>query len=97
MFRLIIVSLVGLILSKPLGKDVLDYLTEDMITFNTYRKDFLQLTCKLTIYSKMKYMWESEELDKYLNRTTNVIDYVQAVKDEMYKVCMSKVSSINVK
>jgi hypothetical protein len=95
--KLVILTILGYIISKPLGRDVLDYLEKDVITFETYRNDFLYLSCKLTIYSKLKYMWETEELDKYLNQTTLVKkDYINKVREEMMKTCMGKISSINV-
>jgi hypothetical protein len=98
MFKIVLLFLFKYLYSMPLGREVLEYLEKDVITFNTYRKDYLELSCKLTIYSKLKYMWEIEELDKYLNKTTlSPRDYINRVREEMMKKCMADISNINVK
>ena len=96
--RSIIVFIITLfyIFTKPITKDVLDYLNKDLITFDTYRKDLLKTACRLTVYSKIKYMWEKEILDQYLNKTQRVKDFVLELKRNMLEKCDKEQSSINV-
>jgi hypothetical protein len=82
--------------TKPLTKDVLEYLNKDLITFDTYRTDLLKTACKLTVYSKIKFMWEKETLDKYLNKTEKVREFVLELKNSMMEKCLKEQSSINV-
>jgi hypothetical protein len=99
MFLKKLICLIGLFIytsTRPFGKEVLDYLEKDALTFETYRKDYLHIACKLTIYSKLKYMWEKEELDQYLNKTDDKASYLRQVREEMMKTCAEKISSINV-
>jgi hypothetical protein len=84
------------ILSKPLTKEVLEYLNKDIITFNTYRKDLLKTTCNLIVYSKIKYMWENETIDKYLEKAKDKVGFVKAIKEKMFEKCSKEQSSINV-
>jgi hypothetical protein len=84
------------ILTKPLTKDVLEYLSKDIHTFKTYRNDLLKTTCNLTVYSKIKYMWEKELIDKYLEKAKDKLGFVKALRHKMYEMCLSNQSSINV-
>jgi hypothetical protein len=96
-FKIALLLVVNYITSRPLGREVLEYLDKDVITFETYRLQYLELSCRLTIYSKLKYMWEIEALDKYLNQTTlTPREYLGNVREEMMKKCMANISSINV-
>jgi hypothetical protein len=84
------------ILSKPLTKEVLEYLNKDIITFNTYRKDLLKTSCNLIVYSKIKFMWEKEEIDKYLEKAKDKVGFIKALKEKMLETCSKEQSSINV-
>ena len=95
--RIILLFLaIAKILTKPLTKEVLDYLKKDINTFNTYRTDLLKTTCNLIVYSKIKYMWEKEEIDKYLEKAKDKLGFLKALREKMYEKCHKDQSSINV-
>lgn len=93
---LLLLSIIAITNAKPLTKEVLDYLKKDINTFDTYRTDLLKTTCNLTVYSKLKYMWEKELIDKYLEKAKDKVGFVKALRAKMFEKCSQEQSSINV-
>jgi hypothetical protein len=72
---------------KPLSKNVLDYLEQDEETFKDYRNHFQFLSCKLMTYSKMKYLYENEMIDQYVNKTKRKGEFVDLLRERIMDYC----------
>ena len=90
-FLIIIITIILLCLSKiftkPLEKKLIDVLKKDQWTMENYKARYRYLSCKLIIYSKLKYMFEEEKIDTFANVTDNKKDFIDIYYDEMLKKC----------
>ena len=92
----LIISLVK-ILTLPLDKKTLELLKKDQLTMDNYRGQYRYLSCKLLIYSKLKYMFEKEKIDTFANQTENKKDFIEIYYQEMLKKCNGKIVDTDVK
>ncbi len=74
--------------SKPLTKEVLQYLDADKSTFSTYKGQFKVLACKLLTYGKIKNLYDEEIIDKYLNQTENKIEFLNLLQEKTQEKCI---------
>ncbi len=79
-----------LTICKPLTKEVLDYLDKDKETFATYKDNYKILACKLITYSKLKYLYDIETIDKYLNQTDDKMGFLNLAQSKMIDMCVDK-------
>ncbi len=75
------------IFTKSLDKKVIEVLKKDQLTLDNYKARYRYLSCKLIIYSKLKYMFEYEKIDTFANVTDNKKDFIDIYYDEMLKKC----------
>lgn len=97
LFTLVISFLLKLVVLKPLTKAVLQYLEEDKITFNEYRERYKEISCKLIVYGKMKFMYENETIDIYTNQTDNKRAYLDYLEKDLFDLCIEKHTDHQVK
>jgi len=83
-------------LSKPLSPKILELLDKDHFAFENFRVQYRYLSCKLMIYSKLKYMFELEIIDQFMKETPKKREFVDALYDEMLKKCNNKYSDNDV-
>ena len=83
-------------LTKPLSKKILDLLDKDQFAFENFRPRYRYLSCKLIIYSKMKYMYESEIIDQFMKETPKKREFVETLYDEMLKQCNKEMTDNSV-
>src|SRR5690349_5108259 len=73
--------------TKPLTPQVLEYLDVDISTFWDYRPKYKSLSCKLMVFSKIKYMYEKYIIDQYVNQTEHKREYLDLLHEKMYNFC----------
>lgn len=88
---LLLTILVIDILSKPLSPKILDLLDKDQLAFENFRGQYRYLSCKLLIYSKLKYMFEKEIIDQFIKETPNKREFMDVLYDEMLKKCNHRI------
>src|SRR4051794_41070474 len=81
--------------NKPLSPEVVTYLSSDMETFIDYRARYKYLNCKLLTYSRIKYFYEKEEIDQYVNKTRNRSGYLDYLRSSMFEHCMKAYKANN--
>lgn len=80
---------------EPLTKEVLEYLEKDEETFKSYKANYKNLACKVLTYSRIKYLYEKEEIDKYINQTQNRRGFVDYLQESIFNTCTDKYSDLN--
>jgi hypothetical protein len=73
--------------AKALDKKVIEVLKKDQLIMDNYSARYRYLSCKLIIYSKLKYMFELEKIDVFANVTENKKDFIDIFYEEMLKKC----------
>jgi hypothetical protein len=81
--------------SKPLTPQVIKYLEEDQITFTYYKENYRKLSCKIMTFSKMKYLYETKEIDKYMNQTQNQRGFLDYMQMTLENHCKDKYNDFN--
>jgi hypothetical protein len=71
-----LLSLFATFFSKALDKKTIELLKKDQFTMDNYKARYRYLSCKLLIYGKMKYMFETEKIDTFANQTLNKREYI---------------------
>lgn len=92
---LMIIIMLYLIKSKPLTPDVLKYLEKDQETFANYKQNYRELSCKIMTYSKMKHLYESKEIDKYVIQTKDQKGFLDYMEKSYQTHCNSKYEDFN--
>ena len=75
----------------------IELLKKDQLTMDNYKAQYRYLSCKLLIYSKLKYMFESELIDKFANQTEKKKEFIDIFYDEMLKRCNQRMTDNDVK
>lgn len=77
--------------STELGKDILETLNKDSDHMKNFKENYRRMSCKLLVTSKLRAMFETEELDKYTNRTTPEArpQFLDRLKEEYLNSCLS--------
>lgn len=88
---LLLALLVIEIFTKPLTPKILDLLDKDQLAFENFRGQYRYLSCKLLIYSKLKYMFEKEIIDQFVKETPKKREFMDVLYDEMLKKCNNKI------
>lgn len=88
---LILTLIVIEIITKPLTPKILDLLDKDQLAFENFRGQYRYLSCKLLIYSKLKYMFEKEIIDQFIKETPKKREFMDVLYDEMLKKCNNKI------
>lgn len=83
----IMILLVSLSISKPLTKETIDYLKADQEVLDIFHHNLRQMSCKLIAYSKIKSLYDSEEIDSYLNKTRYKRSFLNAFYDDLWSRC----------
>lgn len=73
--------------SKPIDKKLIEVLKKDQFTMDNFKARYRYLSCKLIIYSKLKYMFESEKIDTFAEVTENKKEFIDIYYNEMLKRC----------
>ena len=83
-------SLISQYSSTDLTKEIIDSLNNDHLRMKGFKENFRRMSCKLLVVSKIRALYETEELDKYTNRTTpeSRPKYVDKLREEYYDACM---------
>jgi hypothetical protein len=81
--------------SKPLTPHVIKYLEEDQMTFTNYKQNYRKLSCKIMTFSKMKNLYETKEIDKYMNRTENQRGFLDYMQLTLESHCNTKYTDFN--
>ena len=92
---LLLIAIINYICSKPLTQDVLDYLKTDQVTFSTYKLEYKLLCCKLITYGRMKYYYEMEEIDPFMNQTENKREFLDFLQKTLYDNCVNLYTDFN--
>lgn len=92
---IIILNFFILMNCEPLTKEVLDYLEKDEETFRSYKTNYKHLACKVLTYSRIKYLYEKEEIDKYINQTQNRRGFLDYLQESIFNMCTDKYSDLN--
>ena len=92
-----LLSLFTTFFAKPLDKKTIELLKKDQFTMDNYKARYRYLSCKLLIYGKMKYMFETEKIDTHANQTLNKREFIDIYYDEMLKKCNQRMSDTDVK
>lgn len=92
----ILINFLYQIITKPLSPKVLDLLDKDQLAFENFRGKYRYLSCKLIIYSKLKYMFETEIIDQFMNQTPKKKEFIDTLYDEMLKKCNNKMTDNSV-
>jgi hypothetical protein len=74
-------------LTKPLTPKILELLDKDILAYENFRGQYRYLSCKLLIYSKLKYMFEKEIIDEYIAQTPKKKEFVDVLYEEILKKC----------
>ncbi len=89
----IFLNMLGNSNTKPLTKDVLQYLEADKKTFSVYKEEYKKLACKLLTYSRMKNLYDEEVIDVYLKQTDNKMGYLNLLQSKIQEKCMKTLSN----
>ncbi len=83
-------SLLSQYVTTDLTKEIIDSLNNDHLRMKGFKENFRRMSCKLLVVSKIRALYETEELDKYTNRTTpeSRPKYVDKLREEYYDACM---------
>ena len=75
--------------SADLSKDVVETLQQDHERMKNFKENYRRMSCKLLVNAKFRAMYETEEIDKYTNRTTpeERPRYIDLVHNEMLNTC----------
>jgi hypothetical protein len=87
---LILTLFVIQIITRPLSPKILDLLDRDQLAFENFRGQYRYLSCKLLIYSKLKYMFEKEIIDQFIKETSKKKEFMDVLYDEMLKKCNNR-------
>ncbi len=87
---LLLFSLFSLYSFKPLNKETLNILKADQLIFDSFYQRLRGLSCKLIAYSKIKTLYDSEEIDKYLNQTRYKRTFLNSLNDHLLELCLEK-------
>ena len=88
-------SLILICESKPLTPEVIKYLEKDQDTFSNYKQIYRELSCKIITYSKMKHLYESKEIDKYVNQTIDQKGFLDYMQNSYLTHCNTKYDDFN--
>lgn len=85
-------------LTKALSPKIMDLLDKDQLAFENFRGQYRYLSCKLLIYSKLKYMFEKEIIDQFVKETPKKKEFMDVLYDEMLKKCNNRIqdNSVNI-
>jgi predicted nucleotidyltransferase len=92
---IIILNFLIFINCEPLTKEVLEYLEKDEETFKNYKANYKLLACKVLTYSRIKYLYEKEEIDKYINQTKNRRGFMDYMQERIFNLCKDNYSDLN--
>jgi hypothetical protein len=85
--RFVLLFLISFILTKPLSLETLDYLRADQQIFDEFHHRLRMLGCKSGAYSKIKSLYDSEEIDSYLNQTRYKRSFLNALESDLRVRC----------
>jgi hypothetical protein len=94
-FTILVFNLISTIICEPLTSQVLEYLDKDKETFLEYRSQYKFLACKVLTYSRMKYLFEKETIDGYLNQTINKRGFLDYMQENILNYCTGIYSDSN--
>jgi len=89
----IILSLVLIVFSKPLTKETIAYLKDDQNIMDGFHYRLRMLSCKLFSYSKIKSLYDNEEIDKYLNQTRYKRTFLNSLELHLRDKCETRVNT----
>ena len=92
-----LLSLFTTFFAKALDKKTIELLKKDQFTMDNYKARYRYLSCKLLIYGKLKYMFETERIDTFAAETANKREFVDIYYDEMLKKCNRGMTDTDVK
>lgn len=95
-FIIILITLIVKLLAKPLTPKILELLDKDQLAFENFRGQYRYLSCKLLIYSKLKYMFEAEIIDEIMKETPKKREFIDVLYDEMLKKCNNRLTDNSV-
>lgn len=77
-------------LAMDLSKEIIDTLNNDHVRMKNFKENFRRMSCKLLVTSKLRALYETEELDKYTNQTTPESRplYLDKLYENYYEACM---------
>jgi len=84
---IVLMTLIFELLAKPLSPKIIELLDKDQLAFENFRGQYRYLSCKLLIYSKLKYMFEKEIIDQFVKETPKKKEFMDVLYDEMLKKC----------
>lgn len=76
-------------LTKPLTKEIIQFIDEDQHIFDNYREDFKDLSCLTAVYSKLKHIYEKELIDDHIKKVDNKKAFLDELQAQMYNKCTS--------
>lgn len=76
--------------TADLSTEVVETLHQDHERMKNFKENYRRMSCKLLVNAKFRAMYETEEIDKYTNRTTpeERPRYIDLVHDEMLNTCL---------
>ena len=70
LFYIVIICLILNSLSMDLSSEILETLNNDHLRMKGFKENYRRMSCKLLVTSRLRAMYETEELDHYTNKTT---------------------------
>ena len=86
----VLIAFVYCIFAMDLSSEIIKTLENDHQRMSNFKENYRRMSCKLLTVSKMRALYESEELDIYTNRTTPEMrpKYVDKLKDAYLENCL---------
>ncbi len=90
-YLIILLLALSFIISTDLSPEIIDTLMADHERMKHFRENYNRLSCKLLIVSKIKAMFELEEIDYYTDRIhpNDRAQFLEELKKAMIDKCLS--------
>jgi hypothetical protein len=73
--------------AKPLNKETLEVLKNDQEIFNRFQLNLTELSCKLAAYQQVKFYYDNEVIDSFLNQTRYKRSFLNLLYNELKSTC----------